>query len=65
MIRGLSKMGGAILGAYILDQLQDYRFYLLYNGALNIGTLICTFIVYYYWKKCGGDNYVAPLKEDK
>ncbi len=64
MIRGLSQMGGALLGAYILDRLQDYRFYLLYNGALNLGTLVCTFIVYYYWKKCGGDNYVAPLKED-
>jgi hypothetical protein len=65
MTRALSRMGGAILGAYVLDQLQDYRFYLLYNGALNVGTLICSFIVYYYWKKCGGDNYVAPLKEDR
>jgi MFS family permease len=63
MIRGLSKMAGAMLGAYILDRLQDYRFFLLYNGALNIGTLICMFVVYYYWKKCGGDKYVAPLKE--
>jgi predicted MFS family arabinose efflux permease len=64
MIRGLAKMGGAMAGAYVLDQLQDYRFYLLYNGALNCGTIVCMLIVYYYWKKCGGDNYVAPLKED-
>jgi predicted MFS family arabinose efflux permease len=64
MIRGLSKMAGAIVGAKLLDQLQDYRFYLMFNGALNIITIICMFVVYYYWKKCGGDNYVAPLKEE-
>jgi predicted MFS family arabinose efflux permease len=63
MIRALAKMAGAMLGAALLDRMQDYRFYLLFNGALNVGTIVCMFVVYYYWKKCGGDKYVAPLKE--
>ncbi len=64
LVKQVAKMLGALAGAAILDRIQDYRFYLIFNGGLNSFTILTTFVVYYYWKKLGADNYVAPLKDD-
>lgn len=65
---GMFKQAGRMLGVYcaavFLDVAQDYRYYLLWSGAGSIIYAILTIIVYIYWCKLGGDNYVAPLREN-
>jgi maltose/moltooligosaccharide transporter len=62
---GMLKQGGKMLGAIAvgacLDYFQDYRFYLLWAGIFHILALFFLLRTYYFWKQCGGDNYVAPL----
>ena len=64
---GMFKQAGKMLGVYcaaaFLDYVQDYRYYLIWSGVGHVVNALLIGIVYLYWCKLGGDNYVAPLRE--
>lgn len=63
MFKQAGKMVGAFCAAAFLDYIQDYRYYLIWSGVGYVINALLVGIVYYYWCKLGGDNYVAPLRE--
>jgi maltose/moltooligosaccharide transporter len=66
---GMFKQGGKMLGVFgvgvCLDHIQDYRFYILWHAIFHILALYFLVRTYYFWKRCGGDNYVAPLPKKR
>jgi maltose/moltooligosaccharide transporter len=65
---GLVKSAATLFGVFLailLDVVQDYRYYLIWNGIFQIIAVYFLLRTFRYWKQCGGDNYVAPLYEKK
>ena len=61
-----------ILGAVLMDQLtngsydtDNYRYSYLFNFGVNTVSFLCLVGVYIYWKRLGGENYVAPEADGK
>lgn len=67
ILRQVCAIVGGLSGAILMDYLtarslntDAYRYGYLFQGMTASLGLICLFGVYLYWKKLGGENYVAP-----
>jgi hypothetical protein len=67
IIKQVCAIVGGLLGAILMDYLtarslntDAYRYGYLFQGITASLSFLALLGVYYYWKKLGGDNYVAP-----
>jgi len=67
MVKQFVGAFAGVLGAMLMDQLtvnsfdtDNYRYGYLFRSAANFLSFLCLAGVYLYWKKLGGENYVAP-----
>jgi len=67
MVRQFVGAFAGILGALLLDRMtagsydtDRYRYGYLYKFVANTVSFLFLLGVYWYWKKLGGENYVAP-----
>jgi WD40 repeat protein len=72
MVKQFVGAFAGILGALLMDQLtadsydtDNYRYGYLFKFVANTLSFLFLLWVYLYWKKLGGENYVAPEADGK
>ncbi len=72
MVRQFVSAFAGILGAMLMDHLtvnsfdtDNYRYGFLFRFVFNSASFACLIGVYYYWRKLGGEKFVAPEHQHK
>jgi WD40 repeat protein len=72
MVKQFVGAFAGILGALLMDQLtngsydtDNYRYSYLFSFGVNTVSFLCLVGVFFYWKKLGGEHYVAPEADGK